>query len=256
MKFVFIIGSRHSGAGLLSKLFYSSHFFMGNLSDSGEQINEFYIQAIAHSTLELAEKTDKFSWNIDRLFTQNMPDLFYENFEKFLNENLMEDKNRIAVKCPDIIFCLPYFLAFMHKAYFIEIVRDPRDVASHGDFMQSNSPFSIQLFSDLKAPTLHHASVLLYQFRLIQACKEVFPWRNYLCIRHEDFVYEHDKTVTKIEDFLQEPLSRMPVDQTSVFRWINGEYEDELNYPFLTEILMEHDYPLEREIRNSSGHGT
>ena len=244
--FVFAIGSRHSGTRLLARLLYSSDFFMDVIHYAGEPFQMNALQYLAGLSLKSVQRIDKNNWNIDELFEPHLPDIIYEKLGGFfLKSSNLFNWEKVAVKYPDALFFLPWLVRVMPDAYFLEIVRDPRDFI-RGSFVRGHD-FEMPPFEeDVQDPNLHHARVLLYQFRMVQRVKMEFPNFKHLCIRCEDLVCNHEETVEKIETFLQRSLSRIPLDPSRMHKWINGVGDESLNYPFLQEILETWNYPLNR----------
>lgn len=118
-----------------------------------------------------------------------------EFIDRFMSEYAaLKGKKRWLEKTPANILHIERIFAFWPNAYFIHVVRDPRDVYS------SNALKSEELSKPEFFARLWIKFISAYE----EAKKNCFP-RSMIEIRYEDLVLDPAKTMRRVLDFVHEP---------------------------------------------------
>ena len=122
------------------------------------------------------------------------------------------------------------------KAYYIHWVRDPRDCILSSHMTDDLNDFGIEYdkSGDIRK---NRAISWYYQRELVRNT----PFAEHqVSIRFEDMVYEQDKTIEKLEEFLNIPLVKIPMRTDSVGRYLTDN--DVHMYDFFKNDMKECGY--------------
>ena len=242
VKFIFSTGTRHSGSRILSQILYGSGIFSGCVHFAGEPCNDRPLKNILRTAAASVLDLGNHQWNTDTLFKPPPACVKAEFQEQYTSINMYNDSTKaMFIKYPDALFFLPWIYQLMPETYFIEMVRHPSTLLS-GYFMSTEDyedEVHLSFVENYRCNFLyHHASVIYYQFRLVQRTLKEFPNIRHLRVRFEDVVSDTNKAISKIEDFLGEPLIRdVPIDKERANQ--KNDIDLSASYPFLGDMLSE-----------------
>lgn len=162
-------------------------------------------------------------WPLDEVRLSVMPSNFYEAAQTHVDELLkgvgLDQNNIIALDQPfsgaNPQACFPFF----HDPYAVVVDRDPRDLYVFGKtkLMGKMHFFPIDTVEDF----------IIYYRSLRKDRPYLEPNPRVLCVRFEDMVYEYEKTMPKLREFLHLPENPRPksvfdpdlsIANTQVFR--------------------------------------
>jgi len=163
------------------------------------------------------------------------------DYERLVTEYLrdvLEDKSQHkGWKLPETTLSLPWITRMYPDAYYIYLVRDPRDSILAGHTTDDLARFGVSY--PLTEDVLERRAISWkYQYDLVAATPKPARW---LTMRFEDFVLHQERELGRLEDFLGFPLGRIIVRPDSVGRWRRTQ-ERVPDFEFLRSALHESGY--------------
>lgn len=239
-----LIGRGHSGTRAYTKLLVDSGVYMGpKLSPSYcySPINAYgrYLGTRLALRLTVAEgamyeatrifaryvdRVGDFEWDFSRAIAADIPDRFVELLNRYLAPIDSAPSPR-GWKLPETILAFPWLARLRPDIRYVHWVRDPRDVLLHRHLTDDLTRFGVPIdYSAIGATSIWKRDVRLfrraiswkYQHDLIMQSEKP---KNWLVVRLEDFILDHDKEIERISQFLDVPLAPIPVRPNVVGRW-------------------------------------
>ena len=140
-------------------------------------------------------------------------------------------------KLPETTLSLPWITRLFPEAYYIYLVRDPRDSILGGHTTDDLTKFGVQ-YPETEDTLKRRAISWKYQYDLVAATAKP---RHWMTLRFEDFVLHQERELERLEAFLGFPLGRIIVRPDAVGRWQRTE-ERVPDFDFLHAALQESGY--------------
>jgi hypothetical protein len=177
-------------------------------------------------------------WNFDKVLTMDVPAEFTALVERYLQSVLASPDQRTGWKIPETTLVFPWIMRMYPDMKYIFWVRNPRDSILAAHLTDDLRDFGIA-YPPSQDVRLQRAISWKYQYDLVKASPRP---RHWLEVRFEDFVLDQDRTLGKLEAFLEIPLAKIPVKSDAVGRWktdIGVNY-----YEFLGPAMREYGYEI------------
>ncbi|NJN82625.1 MAG: sulfotransferase [Caldilineaceae bacterium] len=211
MPLVTVIGRGHSGTRAISHTLYASGVFMGDcLNRSGDLIPPQQMYDACRALARHVKWLGDLQWDFDTLFELEPSDEFVELVQGYLKSVLDEDERHPDAlkgwKIPETTLVYPWIQRLFPEARYIFWIRDPRDCILNQHKTDNLRDFGIDYpeVSDLRE---RRAISWKYQYDLVKATARPQHW---LEVRFEDFVFDQEQTLQRLEDFLGVKLARIP----------------------------------------------
>lgn len=216
---IIVIGRGHSGTRVIAKVLQESGIFIGNsLNDSLDLIPpESMYEAVRIFSAKVEQETD-FHWKFKNAINYTPEAHFFSLVKEFTTEIFDCDNDKFrGFKLPETTLCFPWITKIFPDAYYIYIVRDPKDSITGAHLTDDLDFFSI--------PHRHFNDVFIrrviswkYHYDLVEATPR--PSR-FIQIRFEDLILDHDRMLESLEKFLDMQLKRIAVNTSPIGRWKN-----------------------------------
>ncbi len=216
MSLITIIGRGHSGTRAIAHTLYASGVFMGNtINRSGDKVPPEAMNEAVRVFARHVPWKGGLDWDFEAL-TETPIDA---EFERLIGEYLL-DVHEAKVdhkgwKLPETTLALPWITRMYPDAYYIYLVRDPRDSILGGHKTDNLANFGVR-YPQTDDILERRAISWKYQYDLVAATPKPRRW---MMLRFEDFVLHQERELGRLEDFLGFPLGRIVVRQDSVGRW-------------------------------------
>jgi hypothetical protein len=242
-----LIGRGHSGTRAFCKLLVDSGVYMGpTLSSSycyspinaygrfvGTRIAlrvtvaEGAMYEAARIFARYVDRVGEVEWDFSRAEKAQIPDRFIELVDRYLAPIDASPAPR-GWKLPETILMFPWLTRLRPDIHYVHWVRDPRDVLLHRHLTDDLTRFDVPAdYSalrrtwvwDREVKQLRRAISWKYQHDLV---KQSTKPKNWLVVRFEDFVLDHENEIKRISEFLDLPLVPLQVNRGAVGRWKNA----------------------------------
>ena len=215
-----IIGRGHSGTRAIAHTLYASGVDMGRtINRSGDKVPPDRMYEACRAFGRHVTWRGGLSWDFEALVEGPIdPD-----FERLLSEYLAD--------------VLPWLTRLYPEAYYIYLVRDPRDSILGGHLTDDLADFGVP-YGPTEDLLERRAISWKYQYDIVRATPKPEHW---LTVRFEDFVQHQERELARLEAFLGFPLARIVVRPESVGRW-KRRTEAVPDFDFLQEALAETGY--------------
>ncbi|HQM95937.1 MAG: sulfotransferase [Clostridia bacterium] len=234
---VTVIGRGHSGTRAISQTLSESNVYMG------EPLNKSWDLIPPHDMYEACRVFAKYvkylggmKWDFSKVMEMDPDPVFVKLIESYLSSVLKSDSVNKGWKIPETTLVYPWIQKMFPKAYYIHWVRDPRDCILSSHMTDDLNDFGIEYdkSGDIRK---NRAISWYYQRELVRNT----PFAEHqVSIRFEDMVYEQDKTIEKLEEFLNIPLVKIPMRTDSVGRYLTDN--DVHMYDFFKNDMKECGY--------------
>lgn len=219
---IVIIGRGHSGTRILAHTLLTSGVFIGHhMNGAGDLIPAENMYAAAKIFAQNIGWTGS-DWIFNDAISSE-PIKAYKGFiHYYLKDILLHDEPR-GFKLPETLLSFPWFTKMFPEAYYIYLVRDPRDVIIGSHTTDDITSFGIPAFG--YTHTLHkRLESVLYQYRLME---ESYKPKNFITVRYEDIL--RGNAIEELSEFLDMPLSHALVDQSKIGGWKKYENAEWIN---------------------------
>ena len=215
-----VIGRGHSGTRAISHTLSASGVYMGaEINGAGDLIppEEMYeaCRVMARNVTYLGD----LRWDFSRLHTMPIDPAFTRLIESYLASVLSSTEPNRGWKIPETTLVYPWIVRMFPDIHYIHWVRDPRDciIGSHvtDDLGTFNIPYDKP--DDVRAM---RAISWKYQREIVKATP--VP-KRVLRVRFEDFVFEQDRELKRLEEYLGLPMAKIEMRQAPVGRWKTDE---------------------------------
>lgn len=236
-----VIGRGHAGTRILSHTLYASGVYMGHLlSSRGDTVPGDGMYAACRIVAKHVRWTGDLSWDFDELHTMPIDKKFEELVHNYLRYVLSAEVPNRGWKLPETTLAYPWIARMFPDAKYVHIVRDPRD----GLLKQHKNTDDLRQF-DVRYPKsrdvlAQRVASWKYQYDIVKATPRP---GNFITVRFEDLVLDHEATMQKLEGFLDIPLARIIIDRTRVGQWKSDQRLVPYMAP-LTDDMRELGYEL------------
>lgn len=236
---VTVIGRGHSGTRAISNTLSDSGIYMGApLNKSWDLIPPEKMYEACRIFGSYVEYKGDLNWDFSRVLSMQPDKEFVRLIEEYLGSVLSSDAENKGWKIPETTLCYPWILKMFPEIYCIHWVRDPRDCILGSHVTDDLREFNID-YTLTDDPREMRAISWKYQRELMKATPEP---EKLIKIRFEDMVFEQDKTLKRLEDFLGMPMAKIPMRTDSVGRYKTAE--GKYMFDFFAEDIKEFGYEL------------
>lgn len=226
-RLVIVVGRGHSGTRVLSHTLVGSGVFMGSaLNDSGDLVPPSAMHEACRLPGAYVRRTGEHSWDFSQLLAADVPERFEALVRHYLRDVLGSGAPVVGWKLPETTLALPWIVRLFPDAYYLHIVRDPRDciLAGHPTDLLSRWGVPTPSVTDLRTA---RALSWKYHHDLAAALPQPRRWH---AVRFEDLVHRQETTLAGMEAFLGLPLARVVMDQSAVGRWRDGHEATDVSF--------------------------
>lgn len=236
---VTVIGRGHSGTRAISNTLSDSGIYMGEpLNKSWDLIPPEKMYEACRIFGSYVEYKGDLNWDFSRVLSMQPDKEFVRLIEEYLGSVLNSNAENKGWKIPETTLCYPWILKMFPEIYCIHWVRDPRDCILGSHVTDDLREFNID-YTLTDDPREMRAISWKYQRELMKATPEP---EKLIKIRFEDMVFEQDKTLKRLEDFLGMPMAKIPMRTDSVGRYKTAE--GKYMFDFFAEDIKECGYEL------------
>lgn len=236
---VTVIGRGHSGTRAISNTLSDSGIYMGApLNKSWDLIPPEKMYEACRIFGNYVEYKGDLNWDFSRVLSMQPDKEFVRLIEEYLSSVLNSDAENKGWKIPETTLCYPWILKMFPEIYCIHWVRDPRDCILGSHVTDDLREFNIN-YPLTDDPREMRAISWKYQRELMKATPEP---EKLIKIRFEDMVFEQDKTLKRLEEFLGMPMAKIPMRTDSVGRYKTAE--GKYMFDFFAEDIKECGYEL------------
>lgn len=234
-----IIGRGHSGTRSMSHTLTASGVFMGEpLNGSGDLLPPEKMYEACRVFAKYVKYLGGNKWDFDYVNTCKIPEEFTQLIEEYLQSVLNSKAENKGWKIPETTLVYPWIVRMFPDIKYIHWVRDPRDCILGAHLTDDLNSFGIDY--DKTDDIRHNRAISwLYQREIVRATPKP---KNVLPIRFEDMVFDQDRTIEKISEYLGIPIAKIEMRPDSVGRY---KKDDGVHmYDFFKPELEELNYEL------------
>ena len=233
-----IIGRGHSGTRAISHTLYASGVFMGNtINRSGDKVPPEAMYEAARVFARHVPWKGGLEWDFEALNESPIDPDFERLVGEYLHDVHEARTEHRGWKLPETTLVLPWITRMYPDAYYIYLLRDPRDSILGGHKTDDLASFGVS-YPETEDVLERRAISWKYQYDLVAATPKPQRW---MTLRFEDFVLHQERELKRLEEFLGIPLGRIIVRPDSVGRWQQTP-ERVPDFDFLQSALQESGY--------------
>lgn len=215
-----VIGRGHSGTRAISHTLSASGVYMGaEINGSGDLVppEDMYeaCRVMARNVTYLGD----LRWDFSKLHTMPIDPAFTRLIESYLASVLSSTEPNRGWKIPETTLVYPWIVRMFPDIHYIHWVRDPRDCIIGSHVTDDLATFNIPYDKPDDVRTMRAIS-WKYQREIVKATP--VPQRV-LRVRFEDFVFEQDRELKRLEEYLGLPMAKIEMRQAPVGRWKTDE---------------------------------
>jgi len=230
---VTVIGRGHSGTRAMSRTLAESGVYMGaELNESSDLIPPWDLYEACRVMAPHVKHLGGLHWDFSELQTMPIDPAFTRLVESYLSSVLTSDSEHRGWKLPETTLILPWIIRMFPDIHYIYWTRDPRDSILGGHLTDDLSDFGVP-YEATEDLSQKRAISWQYQYEIMRATPA--PKRR-IDARFEDFVMNQEETLTKLENFLNIPLVRIPVRTDAVSRWTSAE--EDVHFDFFPKEAL------------------
>jgi len=175
-------------------------------------------------------------WDFSKVLTMDPDPDFIKLIESYLFSVLSSNSEKKGWKIPETTLVYPWIQKMFPDAYYIHWVRDPRDCILSGHMTDDLNDFGIE-YDKSDDVRKNRAISWYYQRELVRSTPAA---KRQINIRFEDMVFEQNKTIERLEQFLNIPIAKIPMRTDSVGRYLT---DNEIHmYDFFKNDMLECGY--------------
>jgi len=232
-----VIGRGHSGTRAIAHTLYASGVYMGHrLNPSGDKVPEEPIYDACRIFGKHVRWNGGLSWDFSAVISGEIDPEFERLIHSYLDDVLKSDNPCRGWKIPETTLCYPWILRMFPDLKYIHWLRDPRDSILGRHITDELTDFGIS-HPESEDIREQRAISWYYQYQLM---KQTPKPKHILQVRFEDFVLDQERTLERLESFLEIPLARIIVRPDSVARWKTDTGRHQ--FDFLGESMRENGY--------------
>jgi hypothetical protein len=234
---VTVIGRGHGGTRAMSQTLAESGVYMGEpLNPSWDLVPPEDMYEACRVVSRYVEHLGGLRWDFSRLHTMPIDPEFTRLIESYLVSVLASDAEHKGWKIPETVLVYPWIIRLFPEACFIHWVRDPRDSILGAHVTDDLADFDIA-YDPTDDPLLKRAISYRYQREIVKATP---PPARTVMVRFEDFIFEQERELSRLETFLDIPLAKIEMRRDPAFRWKREETPP--HFDFLAEDIGELGY--------------
>lgn len=236
MSLITVIGRGHSGTRAMSHTLYASGVYMGRtINPSGDKVPPDDLYAACRIMADHVRWCGGLEWDFSALHTGPIDAEFVRLVERYLGDVLQRQGPR-GWKLPETTLIYPWIVRLFPDARYIAWIRDPRDSVIGRHLTDDLADFHVP-YPPTTDERERRAISWKYQYDLVRATPRP---RHWLAVRYEDFVLDQERTLSRLEEFLDMPLARIIVRPDPIGRW---KTDDQPHYfDFFRPAMMENGY--------------
>ncbi len=237
MSMITIIGRGHSGTRAISHTLSQSGVYMGaELNESGDLLPPQDMYEACRVMARYITYLGGLQWDFSKLHTMPIDPAFTRLIESYLSSVLSSDAEHKGWKIPETTLVYPWIIRMFPEIQYIFWVRDPRDSILGGHLTDDLSDFGI---SYEKTEDIREMRAISWKYQR-EIVKATPPPKQGIKVRFEDFIFEQETTLSKLEAYLGFPLKKIPVRSESVGRYLSDSGTH--TYDFFMEDLYDEKY--------------
>jgi len=234
-----VIGRGHSGTRSMSHTLTASGVYMGGLINaSGDLIPPESMYEACRVFGKYVDWKGGLEWDFSRVLNMDPDPAFVKLIEDFLSTVLNSDAENKGWKIPETTLCYPWIVKMFPDIKYIHWVRDPRDCILGGHVTDDLRDFNID-YPETQDERERRAISWKYQREIMKATPEP---KNLIRVRFEDMVFDQDKTLARLSDYLGISMAKIEMRPDSVGRYRTAE--GKVFYDFFAEDIAECGYEL------------
>ncbi|HOD92946.1 MAG TPA: sulfotransferase [Clostridia bacterium] len=234
---VTVIGRGHSGTRAISQTLSESKIYMGEpLNKSWDLIPPQDMYEACRVFARYVKYLGNMKWDFSKVLTMDPDPDFIKLIESYLFSVLSSNSEKKGWKIPETTLVYPWIQKMFPDAYYIHWVRDPRDCILSGHMTDDLNDFGIE-YDKSDDVRKNRAISWYYQRELVRSTPAA---KRQINIRFEDMVFEQNKTIERLEQFLNIPIAKIPMRTDSVGRYLT---DNEIHmYDFFKNDMLECGY--------------
>ncbi len=234
---VTVIGRGHSGTRAISQTLSESKIYMGEpLNKSWDLIPPQDMYEACRVFARYVKYLGNMKWDFSKVLTMDPDPDFIKLIESYLFSVLSSNSEKKGWKIPETTLVYPWIQKMFPDAYYIHWVRDPRACILRGHMTDDLNDFGIE-YDKSDDVRKNRAISWYYQRELVRSTPAA---KRQINIRFEDMVFEQNKTIERLEQFLNIPIAKIPMRTDSVGRYLT---DNEIHmYDFFKNDMLECGY--------------
>lgn len=240
MKTVIVIGRGHAGTRAIAQTLLASGVHMGDrLNTSNDLVPAEPMYGACRVMARHVAHLGDLRWDFSKLHSMPIDEVFNGLVNTFLASVLQSSRNPRGWKLPETTLVFPWIARLFPDAHFIQWVRDPRDAILGPHVTDDLADFDIP-YDQTDDMYRQRAISWKYQVDIVAATP---PPKHFTTVRFEDFVLNQERTLQRLETFLEMPLTRTVVRPEAVGR--HRRVDDPPDVTFLLESMARFGYDNE-----------
>ncbi len=236
---IIIIGRAHSGTRLLPGALAEARVYIGeplNIANDLLPVDDIYTACRMFG--DFVKKTDKYDWDFSETLSCEIPGKFVELLTDYLTPLVESKSEKVGWKNPVNTLCYPWLVRLLPKATFIFWVRHPEGSSSKMSGVDRLERWNIPC----KKYWFHEWNFRMravswkYHYDIVNNTPQP---ENFLKVRFEDYVLEHNKTNQEIGNTLGLALPIQKLNTEKV-KPLNMKFKKK--YKFLEKAMEEMGY--------------
>jgi len=213
---IVVIGRGHSGTRVLSHTLLGSGVYLGKwLNAAGDKIPGDRMYDACRTIARHVHWNGDLSWDFTQLHSMPIEASFVAATREYLQDVINARRARKGWKLPETNLAYPWIARLLPEAYYVHIVRDPRDCLLGSHLTDDLAEWDVPC-PNTDDQIEQRVASWKYQYEIVKATPT--PKRFFL-LRYEDFVLDQESTLQRLEEFLGFPLAHIVVNTTRVGKW-------------------------------------
>lgn len=162
-----------------------------------------------------------YKWNFDKLFSEDPPSECVDIIENYISDLKSSDKEIVGWKVPGTFSLFPWLFKIIPNIKIILNIKDPRDLVfklNHNNLFFDRSQI---IYGDEECPYKRSAMVWKCAYDLAIQTINIYS-EQILIVRTEDMIFEQNKTLERISDFLNIEIHDLPVRCNPMFKFTSS----------------------------------
>lgn len=237
---VIIVGRGHGGTRAAANLLIDSGVFLGKKLGVTKDLfpATWLLEAneIASERVKSEGELSDWKWNFSGL-VDTEPTNEFQNYVRIYAHQVLSHDPPSGWKFPLSTYCYPWLVKMFPEAYFIQWIRDPRDMILRQNFPDHDLlRFGIPS-EQIKDKFRSRLRSWTYLSAIVEATPEP---KRFITVKLEDFVLDHQTQVDRLSNFLSIPLKPIYVKKEVVGRY--KSYNDLPTHPEATRFMQKFGY--------------
>lgn len=217
-KTIIVLGRGHSGTRAIANLLQSNGIFLGYpLVDSSDLVPATPVYEACRIFGQKIVSTGNFSWNFDDAINAEIPKHFEELIAVYLRSFFESKWQWKGWKLPETTLIFPWIFRMFPDAYYLYLVRDPRDSVLRDHLTDDLGFFGIPTYS-ISETYQRRLLSWKYHFELIESSCRLLSPKRFQTIHFERLVLNTEIVIQEISDFLGLQLHQIQMHAETVGR--------------------------------------